>query len=93
MIITPKALGEQEADKYMARSANILSCCAFRKVTGALKAVHDKYVKALGEREEYQAEFQEAMLYNDQIGGLLNKVPSVPTPVTEGQPLQFTGQP
>lgn len=92
MIITPKALGEQEADKYMARSANILSCCAFRKVTGALKAVHDKYVKALGERKEYQAEFQEAMLYNDQIGGLLSKVPSVPTPVAEGQPLQFNGQ-
>ena len=46
-----------------------------RKVTGALKAVHDKYAKALGEREEYQAEFQEAILYNDQIGGLLNKVP------------------
>ena len=48
-------------------------CC--RKVTGALKAVHDKYAKALGEREEYQAEFQEAIMYNDQIGGLLNKVP------------------
>ena len=47
-----------------------------RKVTGALKAVHDKYAKALGEREEYQAEFQEAILYNDQIGGLLNKVPN-----------------
>lgn len=37
--------------------------------------MHDKYAKALGEREEYQAEFQEAILYNDQIGGLLNKVP------------------
>jgi len=45
-----------------------------RKVTGALKAVHDKYAKSLGEREAYQEEFQEAMLYNDQIGGLLNKV-------------------
>ena len=37
--------------------------------------MHDKYAKALGEREEYQAEFQEAVMYNDQIGGLLNKVP------------------
>ena len=46
-------------------------------MTGALKAVHDKYAKALGEREEYQAEFQEAILYNDQIGGLLNKVPTL----------------
>ena len=48
-----------------------------RKVTGALKAVHDKYAKALGEREEYQAEFTEAVQHNDQIAGLLNKVLSV----------------
>ncbi|CAK0785283.1 hypothetical protein CVIRNUC_008489 [Coccomyxa viridis] len=45
-----------------------------KKVTGALKAVHDKYAKALGEREEYQAEFTEAVQHNDQIAGLLNKV-------------------
>ena len=45
-----------------------------RKVTGALKAVHDKYAKALGEREDYQAEFTEAVQHNDQIAGLLNKV-------------------
>lgn len=38
--------------------------------------MHDKYAKALGEREEYQAEFREAVMYNDQIGGLLNKVPT-----------------
>ena len=43
-------------------------------MTGALKAVHDKYAKALGEREEYQAEFTEAVQHNDQIASLLNKV-------------------
>lgn len=57
-------------------------------MTGALKAVHDKYAKALGEREEYQAEFQEAMLYNDQIGGLLNKVPPLHSSVTQMHSLQ-----
>ena len=53
---------------------------AGRKVTGALKAVHDKYAKALGEREEYQAEFAEAVQHNDQIAGLLNKVLRVHVP-------------
>ena len=36
--------------------------------------MHDKYAKALGEREEYQAEFTEAVQHNDQIAGLLSKV-------------------
>lgn len=45
-----------------------------RKVSGGLKLFHDKFAKNIKELDEYAAEFDEAVLHNEQMKNCLHKV-------------------
>lgn len=51
---------------------------ASRKATGSLKLFHDKYNQKthFAQHQAYVDEFDEAMLYNEQIKPHVNKVPA-----------------
>ena len=68
-----------------------------RKVPGGLKLFHDKFARNIREHEEYAAEFDEAVLHNEQMKHCLHKVnllsrPGLPEHIlVSNPPTAFTG--